>query len=215
MKRSQILSVAALVLLVGAGATIAHLLQENFNLKVERATLKTKLEAAAKAVPAPPAKAAPAAVADGRSVGGIARRLMDEALAAETGAEKKLWVRVDPKDREASSFASQIAAVFRDAKWEVQVLDNQGLRFKPGLLVLIGGDDEPPSYVRTAQTALGSIGEEVTTGTGYLAYYETKKRETPDWNGTAFLPGQTYLLVVGRKPEPVVAAPDVSTPAAP
>ncbi len=203
MKRSPVL-LMALVLLAGSVIAIVVLLQKNFSLQVDLATAQRKLETVAKAPP-PPARVAAATVPGGRTIGPLTRELMTDALAAETGAEKKLWIRVDPRDREASGFAGEIASVFRDAKWEVQLLDNLGLRFKPGLLMLIGVEGEPPSYVSAAQAAIGAIGQEVATGTGYLSYYESKKRESPDWNGTPFLPEQTYLLVVGRKPDPAAA----------
>jgi hypothetical protein len=206
MNRSTQL-VLALVLLGGAAIYITHLKLENYSLQVEVASLRSKQTAAAAAPrPVQPAAAVPAAAAPaatgGREVIESARQMMIDALAAEEGAEKKLWLRVDPRDREASNFANQIAAVFRDQGWEVRVLDNGGLRFKAGLLLLVGSEEEPPSYVVNAQKALEAIGEEMTTGRGYLSYYEQKKKESPEWQGTEFLPGQTYVLLVGRKPEP-------------
>lgn len=209
MKRNNGL-VIALVLLGAAGLFITRLLLENFQLKVEVANLKSKQVAAASAPP--PAAARPAAavaanpagaasVADGRAVIESARQMMIDALAAEDGAEKKFWIRVDPRDKEASGFAGEIAAVFRSQNWDVKVLDTEGLRFKPGLLFLVGGEDEPPSYVANAQKAIEAIGQEVTTGRGYLSYYNAKKAENPNWQGTKFMPDQTCVLLVGRKPE--------------
>lgn len=203
MTRFHLLLIGLLVLLAGATVAIVVLLQRNSGLQVEVATAQRKLDTAAPASPAP----VPETVPLGRTLGRLTREVMTEALAAETGADRKLWIRVDPRDREASDFADEIVAVFRGAGWDVQVLDNDGLRFKPGLLLLIGGEGEPPSYIRAAQTALGIMSHEVVTGSGYLSYYESKKRETPDWNGTRFLEGQTYLLVVGRKPDPATAEP--------
>lgn len=206
MKRSSSL-VLCLVLLGGAGLWITRLMLDNYALKVEVATLKSRASQPA-AAPAPaaaaPAAAAPAAApsATGRQVIESARQMMVDALAAEEGAEKKLWMRVDPRDREASGFAGQIATVFRDQGWDVQVMDSEGLRFKPGLLMLVGAEDEPPSYVLNAQKAIEAIGQDVSTGRGYLSYYENKKKESPQWQGTRFLPGQTYVLLVGRQPEP-------------
>jgi hypothetical protein len=206
MKRSTGL-VLALVLLGGAAILITRLMLDNFALKVEVASLRAKQSAPAKApapAPAAPVAAAPAN-ASGRVVDETARQMMIDALAAETASDKKLWLRVDPRDREASGFANQIAAVFREQGWDVKTLDNEGLRFKPGLLMLVGEEEEPPSYVTNAQKAIEAIGYEVTTGRGYKSYYETKKKETPDWQGTSFLPDQTYVLLVGRKPEPAPA----------
>lgn len=192
--------VAVLVVLGAAGIFIAHLLQQNFELKVELGSLRSQQAALASAPP--PAAASPADTPEptpNRVVTETARQLMVDALADETGAEKKLWVRVEPRDREASAFVEQISAVFRDSGWEVNVLDTQGLRFKPGLLLLLATDQEQPSYVKAAQKAIAALGEEVTTGSGYLSYYASKKAESAEWRGTEFLPEQTYVLLVGRK----------------
>ncbi|MFN2426047.1 MAG: hypothetical protein ABR587_06330 [Candidatus Binatia bacterium] len=206
MNRSTSL-VIALVLLGGAGILITRLMLDNFQMKVEMASLRSNQNAAAK-LPPPAAATAPvaAAPAGNRTIFESARQAMTDALAAEEGAEKKLWLRVDPRDREASGFAGEIAAVFRDSGWDVKVLDSEGMRFKPGLLLLVGGEEEPPSYVVSAQRAIEAIGEPVTTGRGYLSYYEAKKRDSPDWQGTKFLPEQTFVLLVGRKGEPQAAA---------
>jgi hypothetical protein len=202
--------VIALVLLGGAAILITRLLLDNLSLRTEMATLKARGPAAsAPAAAAAPRAAAPAAsapAAGDREVIESARQMMIDALSEEAGSEKKLWIRVDPRDREASSFARQIAAVFKDQSWDVKELDNEGLRFKPGLLLLVGGEDDPPSYVITAQKAIEAIGQPVTTGRGYISYYEGRKRDDPKWQGTKFLPDQTYVLLVGRKPEPVAEA---------
>lgn len=202
MKRSTGM-VVALVLLGGAGIFITRLLLDNFALRVEVADLRAKQAnpVVARAPSPAPAAAEGVPVAD-RTLLESSRQLMIDALSEASGDEKKMWLRVDPRDREASTFAGQIAAVFRDAGWDVKQLDTDGLRFKPGLLMLIGSEDDPPSYVTAAQKAIEEIGEPVTTGRGYLSYYENKTRESADWKGTKFLPGQTFVLLVGRKPDP-------------
>lgn len=205
MNRSNGL-VIALVLLGGSAIFITRLMLDNFQLRVENQALRSKQEAIAKAPPpaAAPAAAAPVASAPtaGREVIESARQMMIDALAAEEGSEKPVWIRVDPRDREASAFANQIAAVFKSQNWDVKLLDSEGMRFKPGLLFLVGSEEEPPSYVVNAQKAVEAIGEQITTGRGYLQYYEAKKKEDPKWVGTRFSEGQTYVLLVGRKPEP-------------
>lgn len=207
MKRSNGF-VVALVLLGLSAIVITRLLLENFQLKVEVANLRSKQEQLASA-PRPAAPAAPAArpaPAGARTVIESARQMMSDALVAEEGDEKKLWMRVDPRDREASSFANEIATVFRDHGWEVTVLDTEGMRYKPGLMFLVASEEEPPSYVTAAQRAIEAIGQPMTSGRGYLSYYESKKREDPSWRGTAFLPDQTFVLLVGRKPAPEAPA---------
>lgn len=209
MKRNNTV-VLLLVALGVAGIFLTRTLLENFQLKVELASTRAKLDAkgAAPAAPAPAAAAAPrpAAPAGAREVIESARQMMTDILAEEAGDEKKLWIRVEPRDPEASGFAGQIATVFRDSGWEVTVLDTQGLRYKPGMLLLVASEDEPPSYVLTAQRAIEAIGQTVTTGRGYKSYYDSKKRENPDWQGTSFGEGQTYVLLVGRKPDPEAPA---------
>jgi hypothetical protein len=210
MKRSNGL-VIALVLLGGAAIFITRLMLDNFQLRVENQSLRSKVDAAAKAPPRPAAPAAAAPVASGggstgsREVIESARQMMIDALAAEEGSEKIAWIRVDPRDREASAFANQIAAVFKGQGWDVRLLDSEGMRFKPGLLFLVGSEEDPPTYVVNAQKAVEAIGEQVTTGRGYLSYYEAKKKEDPGWVGTRFAPDQTFVLLVGRKPEPAPA----------
>ena len=211
MKRSNGL-VIALVLLGGAAIFITRLMLDNFQLRVENQSLKSKVDVAAKAPPPPPAPSAAAPVASastatgGREVIESARQMMIDALAAEEGSEKIAWIRVDPRDREASAFANQIAAVFKSQSWDVRLLDSEGMRFKPGLLFLVGSEEEPPTYVVNALKGMEAIGEQLTTGRGYLSYYEAKKKEDPNWNGTKFAPDQTFVLLVGRKPDPAAAA---------
>jgi hypothetical protein len=204
VKQSKLVVVAlAVLVLVGVGVAVAYLVRENFALKVEIGTLRYQLEVAAKARPparvADPADKGPAA----RTVGNLTRQVMLDELSSETGSEKKLWIRVNPRDREAATFARQIADVFREAKWEVFLLDPENLRFKPGLLMMVGADDSPPSYVETAQRAFQALSDPIVVRTGYLSYYEKMKEKTPDWRGgIPFLPGQTYVVFVGSKPEP-------------
>lgn len=204
MKRSTGL-VLALVLLGGAAILITRLMLDNFALKVEVASLRAKQSAPVKPVAPAAAVASAPSAPSARVVDETARQMMIDALAAEEGTEKKIWLRVDPRDREASGFAGQIAAVFRDQGWDVRTLDNEGLRFKPGVLMLVGEEDEPPSYVTNAQKAIEAIGHEVTTGRGYKSYYESKKKESPDWQGTSFLPEQTFVVLIGRRPDPAPA----------
>ena len=207
MKQSTLL-VIALVLLGGSALWITSLKLENYELKIEQANLRSQqatltAKAAAPRPPATPTALAPTA-SPARAVDETSRQLMIDAL-SEASGDKKAWIRVDPRDREASTFANQIAGVFRDQGWDAKVLDNEGLRFKPGLLFFVGDEEEPPSYVTAAQKAIEATGQEVTSGRGYRTYYETKKKESPEWQGTSFLPEQTFVLIVGRKPEPQLA----------
>jgi len=204
VKQPKLVVVVLIVLVLAGAAATAYFARENFALKLEIGILRHKLEAAAKALP-PERVAGPVVEvpAGHRTIGKLTREVMLDALSSETGSEKALWLRVDPQDREAAEFARQIAEVFREVRWEVFVLDHHNLRFKPGLTLLVGAKDSPPSYVETAQRALSFLRDPVAVGTGYVSYYEKMKRESPDWQGgVAFLPGQTYAVYVGRNPEP-------------
>lgn len=197
-----VIALASLVL-AGMGTAVAYLARENFDLKVELGILRYKLEAAANETPSASVVSPAVEEPTARTVGNLTRQVMLDALSSETGSEKKLWIRVDPQDQEASEFAREIADVFREAQWEVFVLDHQNVSYKAELLMLIGTEDSPPSYVQTAQRALTILRDSLTVGTGYVSYYEKMKRESPDWRGgVPFLPGQTYVVFVGRKPEP-------------
>lgn len=192
--------VAALVLLGASALFITHLLLENYQLKVAVGSLQSQQRATAAAPPPTPAAAADAPEPD-RVVSEASRQLMVDALAAETGDEKKLWIRVEPRDKEASTFARQVADVFRDNGWEVVTLGTEGLRYKPGLLLLLGDEGAAPSYVENAQRAIEAAGYPVTVGSGYRSYYESKRKESAEWRGTSFLPEQSYVLLVGRQAE--------------
>jgi hypothetical protein len=205
MKQSTLLTIA-LVLLGGSALWITSLKLENYELQVELSKSRSQQASmqAQAAAPRPPAApvAVAAAAATPRTLDETSRQLMIDALAEASDGDKKAWFRVDPRDREASAFANQISALFRDQGWDVKLLDNEGMRYKPGLLFLVGDEEEPPSYVTAAQKAIEAMGQEVTSGRGYRSYYEAKKKDTPDWQGTSFQPDQTFVLLIGRRPEP-------------
>lgn len=209
MKQSTLLTIA-LVLLGGSALWITSLKLENYELQVEMSKMRSQQAALQAKAAAPRPPATPTAVAASnpaaRGLDETGRQLMIDALSEGGDGDKKAWIRVDPRDREASGFAGQIASVFRDQGWDVKVLDNEGMRYKPGLLFLVGDEEEPPAYVTAAQKAVEATGQEVTSGRGYRSYYESKKKEQPSWQGTSFQPDQTFVLLVGRRPEPAPEA---------
>jgi hypothetical protein len=185
-----------LAAVVAVSMYVGHLLTTIAHLQQDIASLKAKPSAAA----APTAAAPRQPIGPARTLPAGARQALLDTLREETGPVKKVWLRVDPNDAEASGYAKALLDVFREAGWEVQQLGSDGLMFKPGVYVLVA-EDEWPSYAETANKALEAAGVGVTAARGYRAYYEEQKKEKPGWRGTEFLPDQTYVVLVGRKPE--------------
>lgn len=192
--------VLLLVVLVAVGAGAYYVV----NLTTENARLRQQV-AGAKGAPAPAPAARPAPAGPARTLTPGAREAMLATLREETGPVKKVWMRVDPNDAEAAGFAQTLEGVFKEAGWEVEKFGSDGLVFKPGIFLLVA-DEEWPSYAETANKALEGAGLGVTAARGYRAYYEEQTKEKPGWRGTKFLPDQTYVVLVGRKPEPKAEA---------
>ena len=64
-------------------------------------------------------------------------------------------------------------------------------------------DQEPPGYVAAAQAAFEAAGISVAGGTGYRGYYREMKEKDPNWSGFELADDQTFLVVVGRKPDSI------------
>lgn len=189
--------VLMLVVLAAAGAGAYYV----SNLAAENSALRAQLAKGQPASAAAPKPARPSAAAgDARALTADQRQAMLAALREESGAEKKIWIRVDPNDPEAAGFEKAIEDVFREAGWEVARMGSDGLLFKPGVYLLVA-EEEWPTYAETANKALEAGGITVTAARGYRAYYEEQTKTKPGWHGTKFLPEQTYVVLVGRKPE--------------
>ena len=193
---SRALVLIVVLIAVGAGAFyVRNLSSENERLKAEIARL------GGGAKPAAPAAARPAAPAGApRGLTADQRQAMLDTLKSEAGAEKKVWFRVDPNDEEAAGFEKALEDVFREAGWQVTREGNDGLMFKPGVYLLVG-EEEWPGYAETANKALEAAGITVTAARGYRQYYEQQSKEKPGWRGAKFAPDQTYVVLIGRKPE--------------
>jgi hypothetical protein len=181
---------------VGAGAWYVS------NLAAENAAMKAQLARPGAAAPAarPAQSAASAPTGAPRTVNADQKKAILDTLATEAGAEKKIWFRVDPNDPEAAGFEKALEDAFKEAGWEASRLGNDGLMFKPGIYLLVGEEDWP-TYAETANKALEAAGFTVTAARGYRAYYEQQSKEKPGWRGAKFLPDQTYVVLIGRKPE--------------
>jgi hypothetical protein len=112
-----------------------------------------------------------------------------------------VWLQVDERNPESGAFQKQLAALFKEAGWKVELRGSGGLNFKPGLYLLVG-EEEWPSYASTAYDAFDKAGIEVKAARGYRAYYEQQKKEKPGWQGPALAPDQTYVILIGPNPPP-------------
>ncbi len=112
-----------------------------------------------------------------------------------------VWFATTPNNPEAAAFQRALQGVFEEAGWQVR--GNLPLRFpmKAGVFVF-AADEEPPEYVTMAHEALEAGGITVTAGRGYREFTRQKKAENPNWTGLELGPDDTYVIAVGRKPEP-------------
>lgn len=117
-----------------------------------------------------------------------------------------VWFATVPNDPEAQAFQKQLQSAFEEAGWMVKGNAPVRFRMKPGVYVF-AADEDPPAYVGTAQEALEKAGIEITqSGRGYREFYRQKKAENPNWVGFEFGEDQTYVIVIGRMPEPTPPA---------
>lgn len=129
------------------------------------------------------------------------RSAMLDKLKSETGATRSVWFATSVSKPEAVAFQKLLQGVFEEAGWTTR--GNAPVRFtmKPGIFFL-AADEEPPDYVATARESLAdAAGLSITAGRGYRDYYAEKKKENPNWNGFELAPDQTYVIVVGPRPE--------------
>jgi nucleotide-binding universal stress UspA family protein len=150
---------------------------------------------------APPAAkpAAPAApVVGGRTIADEARTAMRNALSAATTG-KKAWFMAQPGNDEVAQLLLSLAAVFKEAGWEVFAEPVAGISLKPGVMTLVA-EEEYPSYVDAALKAMEASGLDAKSASGYRSYYESKKQENAAWPGVPLKAGQDFVIVVGPKP---------------
>jgi hypothetical protein len=118
-----------------------------------------------------------------------------------------VWFATTPNNPEAAAFQKELESAFKEAGWVIK--GNAPVRFnmKPGVY-LFSADESPPNYVGMAQEGLEAAGIElVSSGRGYRDFYTAKKKENPNWIGFEMADDQTYVIVVGRKPEAGTATP--------
>jgi len=153
---------------------------------------------AAPAATTPP-PAAPAATSP-RAPDATKRSAMVEALKAETGADKRVWLVVSPGNAETLALASALEGAFRDGGWMPKTQPLSGMVLKPGPVRILVGEEQEPPQVDTVRKALEAGGLTVETGTGYRAFYEEKKKENPSWPGIPMTADQPFIVVIAPQP---------------
>ncbi len=199
------LGAAAAVVLLGGVWYTATLRAQNAMLReqiarYERAAVADAGRAAlVTAEPKPPPRgSAPSDSKPQRMLSDEQRDAMRSKLSAEPG--KKVWFVRQPNDPEADSFQRELEAVFQESGWEVAGSSQASYWIKAGLYLYIA-DDEPAAHVSTALNGLRAAGLELSAGSGYRAFYETKKREDPGFRGFELAPEQDFVIVVGPNPD--------------
>jgi len=189
-----------LVVLAGGGLYVR-------NLQMRIAELEQRL-ASTRPASAPAAQPQTRAVNERGS--GVARTLtpeQKEALVRGLGGPNSslanpVWFATVPNDPEAANFQKQLQAAFEEAGWIVKGNAPVRFRMKPGVYIF-AADEDPPAYVGIAQQALEAAGIEIaSSGRGYRQFYQAKKTENPNWIGFEMAADQTYVIAIGRKPEP-------------
>jgi len=212
MQGNVIVRLLALAVIAACVAYIVHLQGEITRLQGELAQVKTAgvgRPAAPAAAPQPAAARPAIRVADSspRTLTPAQRQAMIDKLRPSDASTPPVWFTTIPNNPEAAEFQKQLQSVFEEAGWKVR--GNTPIRFpmKAGVFIF-SADEEPPSYVGKAQEALESGGVPiVSSGRGYRDFYKAKKAENPSWIGFEMSDDQTYVIVIGRKPEAESAEP--------
>lgn len=184
--------------------------EEALKLRAQiRATLGDGASAAAPAsapIPATPA-ATPAMLATISPTSGPAWALSSEARAALVAslsarrAGMPVWIVYDSRYASAEAFARQLVAIFEEAHWSAKPLARASFAMRPGLFIF-AADDPPSDSSSAAGESLIAANLKPTIGTGYRAYAEEQRANNPNWRGISFEPEQSFVIAVGRPPEP-------------
>lgn len=141
---------------------------------------------------------APTSASAGRTLSESGRAAMKERLANESTG-RKAWILSQPGNPEVATLVGSLSGVFKDAGWEVTAETVSGISLKAGLMVLVADEQYPP-YVDSVLKALEASGLDAKSASGYRGYYESKKKETPNWPGVPMRAEQDFVIVVGPKP---------------
>ncbi len=184
--------VLLLAVCVALGVYAGRLSWKNAFLQAENARLQTKLadlQAQAGAIQEEPAR---------RELAEWQREAMLSRLRQETGT-KDVWFIRASGDPEAAAYQRALQSVFEEAGWHVRSSRSAGFPLRAGIFFLMA-DESPPTYVETVLAAFDDAGISVTSGRGYRAFYEEKKRENPNWRGFDLAPDQDYVIAIGPQP---------------
>lgn len=207
MKPVQLAVLLSAIVVVGAGAAyIAHLHGRIGELEQQLASVAQRPRAETGAQSASGSRAATGISPQpsvSRTLTAEQREAMIRALGGPSSSlANPVWFATVPNDPEAANFQKQIQSAFEEAGWIVKGNAPVRFRMKPGVYIF-AADEDPPAYVGTAQQALEAAGIEVTSsGRGYREFYKAKKAENPNWIGFEMSEDQTYVIAIGRKPEP-------------
>lgn len=199
--------VAGLLLAVGVVWYITHLNAEIARMRA--AGPSASAPAIAPAPAKPPPGAAPAAAPMGgaaRSLSSDQRQAMIAKLSGDGGEASSnekppVWFATIPNNPEAAAFQKTLQGVFEEAGWQVRGTTTVRFPMKPGVYVF-AADEEPPAYLSQVNDAFEAAGITITSGRGYRDFAKQKKEENPDWVGLELGPSDTYVIAVGRSPEP-------------
>ncbi len=159
--------------------------------------------ASAAATPA----ATPAMLATASPTTGPAWTLSSEARAALVAslsarrAGMPVWIVYDSRYASAEAFARQLVTIFEEAHWSAKPLARASFAMRPGLFIF-AADDPPSDSSSAAGESLIAANLKPTIGTGYRAYAEEQRANNPNWRGISFEPEQSFVIAVGRPPEP-------------
>jgi hypothetical protein len=151
------------------------------------------------AAPSPTPSAANAA-ASPRVPDAAERAAMLAILKEESAPDRAAWLSYSAGNAESLALADALAAIFREGGWKAQVSSLSGMVLKPGVSILVA-EEEPPSWVDSAQRAMQASGIDVKSATGYRSYYEDKKKENPAWPGVPLVKDAAFVIVVGPAPK--------------
>jgi hypothetical protein len=155
--------------------------------------------ALAEAAPKPAARgSAPSDLKPQRMLSDEQRGAMRSTLSAEPG--KKVWFVRQANDPEVDAFQSELEAVFLESGWKIAGRSEASYRIRAGLYLYVA-DEEPAAHVATALNGLRATGLELSAGTGYRSFYETKKQEDPSFRGFELALEQDFVIVVGPNPD--------------
>jgi len=192
--------IAAVVLLVAVcsalGFYAGRLSWKNAFLQAENVRLQTKL--ADLKAQADEHVAAVREAETRRELVDWQREAMLSRLRQETDT-KDVWFIRASGDPEAAAYQKALQSVFEEAGWRVRSSRSAGFPLRAGIFFLMA-DESPPTYVETVLAAFDDAGISITSGRGYRAFYEEKKRENPNWRGFDLAPDQDYVIAIGPKP---------------